>query len=147
MPPDPGPDAVARSAADPGEPTELSSAGPSRPADRIAAARAAAVARAAALEVQVAALAEQQALTTHDDEHDPEGVTIGYERAQLLGLLGGARDEIAALDRAADRLREGGYGRCAHCGAVIPEVRLEALPAADTCLACADLRHGRRRRH
>ncbi|MCE0762748.1 TraR/DksA C4-type zinc finger protein [Pseudonocardia kujensis] len=124
----------------------MASADPPPAAERIAAARAEAIARAAALEVQVAALAEQQALTTHDDEHDPEGVTIGFERAQLLGLLGGARDEIAALDRAAERLREGRYGDCADCGAAIPDVRLEALPAAETCLACADLRRGRRRR-
>ncbi|WP_433507651.1 TraR/DksA family transcriptional regulator [Pseudonocardia halophobica] len=145
MPSDPGPDAVARSAAGGEESTEASSAGPHGHGDRIADARAAAVARAAALEVQVEALAEQQALTTHDDEHDPEGVTIGFERAQLLGLLRGARDEIAALDRAADRLREGTYGRCAHCGTAIPDVRLEALPATDTCLTCADLRRRRRR--
>jgi hypothetical protein len=31
-------------------------------------------------------------------------VTIGFERAQLLGLLVGAREELAALDRAAARL-------------------------------------------
>lgn len=145
MPSDPDPDAVTGSTAAYGEPTVTPTAGPPRPVDRIADARAAAVARAAALEVQVEALAEQQALTTHDDEHDPEGVTIGFERAQLLGLLRGARDEIAALDRAAGRLREGTYGRCAHCGAAIPDVRLEALPATDTCLTCADL-HRRRRR-
>jgi DnaK suppressor protein len=145
MPFDPGPDAVAGSSAGRGEPAEGPAAGPLQPADRIADARAAAVARAAALEVQVEALAEQQALTTHDDEHDPEGVTIGFERAQLLGLLGGAREEIVALDRATDRLREGTYGRCTHCGAVIPDVRLEALPATNSCLTCADL-HRRRRR-
>jgi hypothetical protein len=46
-------------------------------------------ARSAALLVQIEALAEQQALATHDDEHDPEGVTIGFERAQLLGLSPG----------------------------------------------------------
>ena len=72
-----------------------------------------------------------------DDEHDPEGVTIGFERAQLLGLLGGAREEIAALDRAAARLRAGTYGRCLTCGREIPDNRLEALPAAETCLDCA----------
>jgi DnaK suppressor protein len=141
MPPDPGP----RPGADGGDRAEAPAAGSPRPADRIAVARAGAVERAAALKVQVDALAEQQALSTHDDEHDPEGVTIGFERAQLLGLLGGARDEIAALDRAAERLRDGAYGRCARCGATIPDVRLEALPAAETCLTCADL-HRRRRR-
>ncbi len=104
---------------------------------RIAAARADATTRSAALAAQIKALAEQQALTTHDDEHDPEGVTIGFERAQILGLLARAREEIAALDRAASRLRAGTYGRCLTCGCEIPDARLEALPAAETCLDCA----------
>ncbi|GAA2540385.1 TraR/DksA family transcriptional regulator [Pseudonocardia hydrocarbonoxydans] len=106
----------------------------------IAAARAAAVERAAALSRQVQGLAEQQAHTTHDDEHDPEGVTIGFERAQLQGLLAGAREEIEALDRAAARLAAGTYGRCAVCGGPIAPERLDALPATETCIACASRR-------
>lgn len=111
--------------------------------DRIAAERAATVERAAALARQVEGLAEQQAHTTHDDEHDPEGVTIGFERAQLQGLLAGARVEIEALDRAAVRLAAGGYGRCTRCGDAIPAERLDALPAAETCVACANTRRRR----
>jgi DnaK suppressor protein len=118
------------------------SGAPPTAAARIARARTDVEARAAALAAQVAGLAEQQALTTHDDEHDPEGVTIAYERAQLLGLLAGARAELAALARAADRLAAGTYGRCLRCGAVLPDARLEALPAAEECVDCA----GRRRR-
>jgi RNA polymerase-binding transcription factor DksA len=106
-------------------------------AARIATARADATIRSTALAAQVAALAEQQALTTHDDEHDPEGVTIGFERAQIQGLLAGAREDIAALDRATSRLSAGTYGRCASCGREIPDGRLEALPATETCLDCA----------
>jgi RNA polymerase-binding transcription factor DksA len=110
----------------------------------IASARAEAEARSAALSLQIEALAEQQALTTHDDEHDPEGVTIGFERAQILGLRDGARKEISALDRALSRLHSGTYGRCTTCGCEIPAVRLEALPAAETCLDCAAASRGRR---
>ena len=84
---------------------------PAVAASRIASARAEAESRSEALSVQIEALAEQQALTTHDDEHDPEGVTIAFERAQLLGLRAGARKEISALDRATSRLRAGNYGR------------------------------------
>jgi DnaK suppressor protein len=96
--------------------------------------------RIAGLERQVGSLAEEQAFTTHDDEHDPEGVTIGFERAQLLGLLAGARRDLDAVDRAAQRLAAGTYGQCLRCGAPIPAERLEALPAAETCLACASRR-------
>lgn len=99
--------------------------------------------RAAGLERQLRGLAEEQALTTHDDEHDPEGVTIGYQRAQLQGLLAGARHDVDALDRAAARLAAGSYGRCCGCGGPIAAERLDALPAADTCITCAGSRRRR----
>lgn len=106
----------------------------------IAAERESTLGRITSLARQVDALAEQQALTTHDDEHDPEGVTIGFERAQLQGLLAGARRDLEALDRAAHRLAGGTYGRCLICDEPIPDARLEALPATETCLACAGRR-------
>jgi DnaK suppressor protein len=107
------------------------------PAVRLAAERADAVARVQALDRQLAELAEHQALTAHDDEHDPEGVTIGFERAQLLGLLSAARRAVGAADEAARRLAEGTYGRCVRCGKAIPAERLDALPATGTCVGCA----------
>ncbi|MGD9986605.1 TraR/DksA family transcriptional regulator [Pseudonocardia sp.] len=112
-------------------------------AARLAAERADTEARIAGLTRQVAALADEQALTTHDDEHDPEGVTIGFERAQLQGLLAGARRDLEALERAERRLADGTYGRCARCGGPIPPERLDALPAAETCVACAPSRRRR----
>jgi DnaK suppressor protein len=104
---------------------------------RLAAEREETMERIAALERQIAGLAEEQALTAHDDEHDPEGVTIASQRAQLLGLRAGARRDLAAVDRAVDRLVGGSYGCCACCGNDIGEARLDALPAAETCIACA----------
>ncbi|ODU07408.1 MAG: dksa/trar family transcriptional regulator [Pseudonocardia sp. SCN 72-86] len=109
-------------------------------AARLATGRADIEARIAGLTRQVAALAEQQALTSHDDEHDPEGVTIGFERAQLQGLLAGAHRDLEAVDRAEHRLAGGTYGRCARCGGAIPPERLDALPAAETCVPCAPAR-------
>jgi DnaK suppressor protein len=99
----------------------------------------------AGLERQVGWLAEEQALSSYDDEHDPEGVTVSVQRAQLQGLLAGARRELAALDRAAGRVAEGAYGVCSGCGADIGGVRLAALPAAETCIACAQDPRRRRR--
>lgn len=100
--------------------------------------------RVRSLRHELDSLAEQQALTSHDDEHDPEGVTIAVQRAQLQGLLAAAERERDDLDRAADRLTAGGYGVCARCGGPIADERLAALPATTTCIACASAPRRRR---
>jgi DnaK suppressor protein len=46
-------------------------------------------------------------------------------------LVQGLRDRLDALDRAEARLRAGSYGRSVRSGAVIPDDRLEADPAAE----------------
>jgi RNA polymerase-binding transcription factor len=72
-----------------------------------------------------------------DDEHDPEGATIGFERAQLTALLAAARDRIAEVDDALRRVDAGTYGVCERCGQPIAEERLAARPFARYCMACA----------
>ena len=77
------------------------------------------------------------ALTGADDEHDPEGATIAFERAQLSALLEQAQGRLAELDQALARLAGGSYGSCERCGQPIAPARLAARPAAHTCLTCA----------
>jgi RNA polymerase-binding transcription factor DksA len=72
-----------------------------------------------------------------DDEHDPEGATVGFERAQVSALLERAREQLEELDAAMDRHQRGSYGRCEHCGEAIPAARLAAQPAARACISCA----------
>lgn len=83
---------------------------------------------------------ESSVHTTNDDEHDPEGATVAFERAQVVGLLEQARAELRALDAANERLRAGTYGTCMRCGHPIAPERLDALPAATHCIRCADRR-------
>lgn len=73
-----------------------------------------------------------------DDEHDPEGHTIAWERQQVAALLDAARTRLAELDLAIRRVEGGDYGRCEVCGRAIPDERLEAIPTAGACVACAD---------
>jgi RNA polymerase-binding transcription factor len=94
--------------------------------------------------VQVVALAHDldemfaaSELVSTDDEHDPEGATIAYERAQLTALLAQAREDLAVLDRALETLDAGDEIHCAACGEPIAVERLLALPTARTCIACA----------
>jgi RNA polymerase-binding transcription factor DksA len=73
----------------------------------------------------------------NDDEHDPEGATIAFERSQVSSLLDTARHHLAELDDALERLEGGEYGRCEQCGEPIAAERLAVRPAATTCVACA----------
>lgn len=57
---------------------------------------------------------------------------------RLLDRLDGrAKAEIEEIDRALVKLETSQYGRCEQCGKDIPRSRLEALPAAALCMACA----------
>lgn len=107
---------------------------------RLAQARADAAERITSLRHQWDSIVEASAWTSNDDEHDPEGSTVAFERAQLHGLLEAARAELVEIDRASERLSAGTYGWCATCGARIGQQRLLALPAVRTCIDCASRR-------
>ena len=72
-----------------------------------------------------------------DDEHDPEGSTIAYERARAGSLRSDAAAYLAEVDAALDRLAQGRYGVCERCGCPIGPERLSALPTARLCAGCA----------
>lgn len=110
------------------------------PADPLAALRVETSELITALSRRLADIIESSAHTTNDDEHDPEGVTVAFERAQVADLLERARAELRALDAADERLASGTYGTCQRCGTPIHTERLDALPAATTCIKCADRR-------
>ncbi|WP_250028502.1 TraR/DksA family transcriptional regulator [Paractinoplanes maris] len=91
----------------------------------------------ATLDADLRALFEASRADNADDEHDPEGATIAYERAQLTAVLAAARAQLVSVDDALTRLDAGTYGRCEVCGEVIAAERLEIRPFATTCVACA----------
>jgi DnaK suppressor protein len=97
-----------------------------------------------------AALAQIEALTREfdgvvaasrasnaDDEHDPEGATIAFERQQVVALLDQARRRLSDVEAALARRDAGDYGTCENCGRPIAPQRLAARPAARTCIDCA----------
>jgi RNA polymerase-binding transcription factor DksA len=96
--------------------------------------------RVAALEREFAGLAEAASSAGTDDEHDPEGATLAFERQHAAALLQAAREQVAAIDAALQRLAAGRYGVCERCGRPIGEGRLAARPAAPTCIQCAGSR-------
>jgi DnaK suppressor protein len=76
-------------------------------------------------------------LTNTDDEHDPEGATLAFEREQISALLQSARARLSGLDAALARVHDGSYGICSGCGGAIPSGRLLARPDTTTCVTCA----------
>ncbi|ROS23629.1 TraR/DksA family transcriptional regulator [Cellulomonas sp. PhB150] len=72
-----------------------------------------------------------------DDEHDPEGATIAFERAQVDALADDVAKRLAEIDAAERRLDDGTYGLCAVGGEPIDDARLMARPTATTCVAHA----------
>ena len=72
-----------------------------------------------------------------DDEHDPEGATIAFERQQIASLIALSETRLGQLDQALEELAEGTYGTCELCGQPIPIERLQARPTAKRCVDCA----------
>ena len=107
------------------------------PREVLLAERARALGLAAALEGDFDGIVKAAAGAGTDDEHDPEGATLAFERQHVATLLGEARKRIAEIDAALSRLEAGRYGVCVRCGQPIGEDRLAARPAVPTCIRCA----------
>ena len=105
--------------------------------ERLRAERERALELVAALEREFAGLAEAAGSAGTDDEHDPEGATLAFERQYAAALLEAAREQVVALDAALGRLAAGRYGVCDRCGRPIGDDRLAARPAATACIECA----------
>jgi len=107
------------------------------PRSRLALERRQALEREASLIADHASVVAASLDTNADDEHDPEGHTIAFERSQIGALLAQVRRHVAEVDAALARVDSGSYGGCEGCGAEIGAARLEALPAARVCIRCA----------
>jgi len=106
-------------------------------AELLAAERDSVLERLAGLERELAAIIESSGSAGTDDEHDPEGATLAFERQHLAALVSQARDHLAQIDAAMLRLAAGSYGICERCGVSISEARLAARPVTTLCITCA----------
>ncbi|UDY24989.1 TraR/DksA family transcriptional regulator [Nocardioides sp. Kera G14] len=104
--------------------------------DRLLAERARTVRRLAELTGDFREIVDASRDTNADDEHDPEGATIAFERSHVATLVAQARTQIEELDAALSRVDAGTYGVCERCGRPIDPARLEVRPTARTCVAC-----------
>jgi DnaK suppressor protein len=83
----------------------------------------------------------RRADTDGDDEVDAGAKTA--LREHQLSLMATIQERLVQVERALERIESGTYGRCETCGQDISPERLEAFPAATTCVSCK--RAGERR--
>ncbi|HET6611989.1 MAG TPA: TraR/DksA C4-type zinc finger protein [Kofleriaceae bacterium] len=75
---------------------------------------------------------------TGDDVGDVGDASQRDEATDLAARLSeGEWNTVHAIDDALERIRRGEYGICENCGEAIGAGRLEAIPEATTCVACA----------
>jgi len=72
-----------------------------------------------------------------DDEHDPEGPTLAFERSQSQAMMSQSDQHLREIDAALVRLDDGSYGLCTVCSREISLGRLQARPQAALCIVCA----------
>jgi DnaK suppressor protein len=104
------------------------------PAELLERMRAESSATIAELGVRVDGIVAASAGANLDDEHDPEGATVAFERSQAVALRQAAQQRLTEIDDALRRLADGTCGVCAVCGEPIPAERLAARPFATRCV-------------
>jgi DnaK suppressor protein len=86
---------------------------------------------------------ELRALGVDRDSYDEGFADSGQvtaERGEVDALAGSLRETLIDVGDALAKLDAGTYGHCESCGEDIAEARLEAMPAARLCMACASKR-------
>ena len=78
-------------------------------------------------------------------EADSKDRAKQMEDNEVVDALGNeARDELAKVSAALQRMDAGDYGNCIECGQRIDAGRLEAYPSAQECIDCARFDEHRR---
>lgn len=74
------------------------------------------------------------------DEGFADSGQVTAERGEVDALVGTLRETLTDIDAALEKFDAGTYGICERCEQPISEARLEAMPAARLCIACASRR-------
>jgi RNA polymerase-binding protein DksA len=98
------------------------------------------------LTARYAAIQQRLQKITRDVQHVNEPLNADFaeqavqrENDEVLDALDNSiRAELAQLQATLQRLDNGTYGVCESCGKPISLKRLEALPHASRCVACAE---------
>jgi DnaK suppressor protein len=71
------------------------------------------------------------------DENFADSGQVTAERGEVEALVSSLLEALDDVDHALGKLDTAAYGLCESCGRAIAEPRLEAMPTARMCIACA----------
>ena len=83
---------------------------------------------------QLAELGFGESEGLHYDSNFADSSQVTAERGEAEALAGPLQEALKEAQLAIDRLANGTYGLCEVCGQPISPARLEAMPAARTCI-------------
>lgn len=63
---------------------------------------------------------------------------LSYQKEMIFTQSTEGHSQLSLVRLALERLREGSFGECLHCGKAIGEKRLEALPWTPYCIDCQE---------
>lgn len=63
---------------------------------------------------------------------------LSYQKEMMFSQGTEGHSQLSLVRLALERLREGTFGDCLHCGRPIGEKRLEALPSTPYCIDCQE---------
>ncbi len=72
------------------------------------------------------------------DNHPADISDQVFERSKDVALIDNANVALKRIEMALDKIQEGTYGECNHCGKSIAVERLEVLPSATLCISCQE---------
>lgn len=91
------------------------------------------------LEYRMADAVKQGRQEVAEDTLDvADQAVFSYQKEMLFSQGTEGHSQLTLVRLALERLEDGSFGECLHCGSVIGEKRLEALPWTPYCITCQE---------
>lgn len=91
------------------------------------------------LESSMLTAAQQGRQAVAEDTLDvADQAVLSYQKEMIFTQSTEGHSQLSLVRLALERLREGSFGECLHCGRAIGEKRLEALPWTPYCIDCQE---------
>jgi len=84
------------------------------------------------------AVTEGRRTVAEDTLDVADQAVMSYQRELIFSQGTEGHSQLSLVRLALERLHEGGFGECLHCGKAIGEKRLEALPWTPYCIQCQE---------